>query len=112
MPRKYNHRYAARQANLLRAEQARDCLHEMRAKRRSNRRVQTRLEGVARYRHFLNAVENNAVQDAIDIVELRHINIDRAKSGLPPYATMEEALNPPLPPEPVRPPPYKSSDYE
>lgn len=115
MPRQYNPRAISREAKTLRAETLRDSMIERRRAHREARRVQSRLESVERYGPLRKAYENVLVQDAIDAIELRHINHERVKSGIPPYKSIDEMNHPPalfveddFPPSP---PPYKSSDY-
>lgn len=116
MPRRYNPRAIAREAKALRAEQMRHAMSDMRQTRRETRHVQSRLEAVQRYGVLRKAYLNVLVQDAIDDIEFRHLNHERIKSGITPYKSVEEMLNPPpIYTEkdfPTSPPPYRTSDYE
>lgn len=99
MPRRYNPRAVNRQMRAWRAEHLRDNLYDARQSRRTARHVQSRLEAVKHYGSLRKNMTKIDVQAAIDDIELRHLNADRAAVGLPLFKTIEEALAVPPPPQ-------------
>ena len=82
MPRRYNPRTARARAKALRAEIAELRLIECRDARRAQRRVTARLQAVPGYKRLRDMHTDLEVQAAINAIELRILNGERAELGL------------------------------
>lgn len=90
MPRQINPRALRRRLRDLQAEEACQQIYLTRAKRRAERRVETRLLATPNYGQLRRAVTNADVQTIIDDLELKVTNAERSAVGLPPLKTLFE----------------------